>query len=561
MSIYLYSSARFLMYKIIIFIYVFYFSTYNLFSQEKKQYNEAELQPSTAIEENYSTTEKSNLEVIEEKNGEIKVKGDDESFYLPPKKETDIILPNSTIFLDKENYEISSDFKKKINKKINTNSYILQAHYGAFNLINLYTLASVHTSISTHTISYTRNQKDSEGRSFTSIPKSSFSANNLIFDTTFYANKIYSITFNIQYEDNKIELQNNPLYQFLIHRNWNNTIYQTIVTNNNIYKLAITGNYNLSQINKYDTYSSQQKYLFLSTNFLWRNIILKKYIIGLNFKGSYSHFLSTDNNHLWGILDSFFQIPLYSFNSNKKNITWDLLSKIVAGIYIDKFKTINPNLAISLISRLNFWELSFNFYKENSQPTIKDSTNYSSYFELTYFTKPLSEWKSSIDNNFYIYDNLKILTQTGWIYFDTYYTPIINANYLYQYSTLSFYTYFSSLGFEHNIKSIFTYNFKIIGELHQQTVYFRSPLSIEANIYFSWKNFGINITSRFLGNRVTQNIKLEPYILLNTKLYYNISKSLQIYVEGINLLNYKYTITPNYATSGIVIFGGLYFKI
>lgn len=107
--------------------------------------------------------------------------------------------------------------------------------------------------------------------------------------------------------------------------------------------------------------------------------------------------------------------------------------------------------------------------------------------------------------------------------------------------------------------------------LNYSYLYMQDPIiaSPEHSVYFSarysFKKFAFSTNLQYINGLYTSvaanNIQKVNYLVLNARLSYDISKYLNVFVAGNNLLNSEYEINYGYPMPGINVSGGLNFKL
>jgi iron complex outermembrane receptor protein len=83
---------------------------------------------------------------------------------------------------------------------------------------------------------------------------------------------------------------------------------------------------------------------------------------------------------------------------------------------------------------------------------------------------------------------------------------------------------------------------------------------INISISKTWKQFNLSISMQHvqkLYTQITPTAQSENYTIFNSKAAYRISKFVEVFAKGENLLNQKYSINFGYPMPGVLVFGGV----
>lgn len=89
-------------------------------------------------------------------------------------------------------------------------------------------------------------------------------------------------------------------------------------------------------------------------------------------------------------------------------------------------------------------------------------------------------------------------------------------------------------------------------------ILYRPSIQLFFNIEFKIKDFFWKIKLNYINSQITEGDSHLPYyILLDTYISYQIWKQFSIFLEGKNLINYKYQNRLLYQNSGLEVSGGI----
>lgn len=96
----------------------------------------------------------------------------------------------------------------------------------------------------------------------------------------------------------------------------------------------------------------------------------------------------------------------------------------------------------------------------------------------------------------------------------------------------------------------------------KQNVPFMEKMGVKAQIEINpVKSLNFKVWGNYLGNRTYGNgLRLKNTLLLGSKLEYDFTSNVGIYLKGTNLLNSKYVLWPNYTEMPFQLFGGITFR-
>ncbi len=97
---------------------------------------------------------------------------------------------------------------------------------------------------------------------------------------------------------------------------------------------------------------------------------------------------------------------------------------------------------------------------------------------------------------------------------------------------------------------------------NKQNVPFMEKMGVKAQIEINpVKQLNFKVWGNYLGNRTYGNgLHLKNALLLGSRLEYDFTSNVGIYLKGTNLLNSKYMLWPNYNEMPFQLFGGITFR-